>query len=464
MKKAQEIAAPTGKEALAEADKVVKAVVREAVEGANGGGGARARITNAPAGAGKTGTVLKMVGALRKKRARVGVITQTNEQAFDLLRRLATEHPGQTVSFMHASTVELPEDLQDASTYPHVEAIEAKEASGASIVVATADKWAYSRKYLSENAFDAGIVDEAYQMTSAKLYRVVDYFRSLDLIGDPGQLDPFTTVDAARWEGHRGNPVMNAVDALLAHHPSTPVKALPVTRRLPHTAAAIVRQAFYPNLRFGAATGPGDRLLKFAGTSKGPRWAADALALAASQGWSYVELPARLSLPLDGEVVETLAILAEQIFARSPRVSDERTGGKSRELRPEDGRVAIGVAHRNQRAALTLALQRRNLGGIVVDTANRLQGREFDLVLVWHPLAGRTDATAFHLDAGRMCVLTTRHRHACIVVGRGGTSDLLEDHPPPGRVVLGVTSDPEFDGWEAHVRLLEHLETVRVAA
>ena len=462
MKKAPGTDAPTGKAALAEADKVVKALVRDAVEGAKGG--ARARITNAPAGAGKTGTVLKMVGALRKEGARVGVITQTNEQAFDVVRRLAKAHPSLTVSFIPASTVELPEDLQDTSAYPRVETIDAEEASRAPIVVATADKWAFSRKHLSENAFDAGIVDEAYQMTSAKLYRVVDYFRSIDLIGDPGQLDPFTTVDASRWEGHRGNPVMNAVDALLAHHPSTPARALPVTRRLPHTAATIVRQAFYPNLRFGAATGPGDRRLELAASTKGPRWAANALAIAAGKGWSYVELPERPSLPLDNQVVETLATLAEQLFARSPRVFDEITGGKGRELRPEHGRVAIGVAHRNQRMAMTMALQRRNLGEVVVDTANRLQGREFDLVLVWHPLAGRTDATAFHLDAGRMCVLTTRHRQACIVVGRGGTAGLLEDHPPPGRVVLGVTSDPEFDGWEAHVRLLEHLESVRVAA
>jgi hypothetical protein len=454
--------APTGQAAVAAANKVVKAVVQDAVAGWKGG--ARARITNAPAGAGKTGTVLKIVGALRKEGARVGVITQTNEQAFDLLRRLAKEHPALTVSFMPSRTAEIPDDLEDPSRYPHVETIKAEEANRASLVVATADKWAHSRKHLSENAFDAGIVDEAYQMTSAKLYHVVDYFGSIDLIGDPGQLDPFTTIDAARWEGHRGNPVMNSVDALRAHHPSTPIKALPVTRRLPHTAAAIIQQAFYPDLRFGAATGPGDRRLVLAATNEGPRWARKALATAATEGWSYVELPERPSIQRDEQIVETLAVLAEQLFARSPRVFDEITGGKGRALRPEHRRVAIGVAHRDQRAAVTMALQRRNLGEVVVDTANRLQGREFDLVLVWHPLAGRTDATAFHLDAGRMCVLTTRHRQACIVVGRGGTADLLRDHPPPGRVVLGVTSDPEFDGWEAHMRLIEHLETVRVAA
>jgi hypothetical protein len=107
-------------------------------------------------------------------------------------------------------------------------------------------------------------------------------------------------------------------------------------------------------------------------------------------------------------------------------------------------------------------LQRRDLGEVIVDTANRLQGREFDIVVVWHPLAGRRDASAFHLDAGRAAVLTTRHRHACVVVGRAGAAQVLEDHAPPSEYELGVTRQVEFDGWEAHARLLEHLETVKI--
>ncbi len=50
---------------------------------------------------------------------------------------------------------------------------------------------------------------------------------------------------------------------------------------------------------------------------------------------------------------------------------------------------------------------------IRVDTANRLQGAGFDVTIVLHPLSGRRDATAFHLEAGRLCVLASRHRHAC---------------------------------------------------
>ncbi len=444
----------SGAEAIAAADKVVDDLICAAQAGRE-----RARVTKAPAGAGKTGAVVRLVGALADARARVGVVTQTNEQAFDVVRRLADAHPRRTVSFMPASGIELPADVV---AKPNVGTIAAAQAQHTAIVVATADKWAYAREALNGTTFDAGIVDEAYQMTSAKLYRLADYFKSLDLIGDPGQLDPFTTVDESRWEGLRSNPVMNAVSALLAHHPGTSGRELPVTRRLPAHAASIVREAFYPELSFGPATAVGERRLELGrGRPNGPSTARmdGVWATAARSGWAFLELPERQTMQIDPELVDSIADVVARLLERGARVYDERTGGSGREL--TEGRVAVGVAHRDQRAAVLIALEARGLTGVVVDTANRLQGREFDLTVVWHPLAGRTDATAFHLDAGRLCVLATRHRQACIVVGRAGTARLLEDHPPPGRVVLGVQRDSEFDGWEAHVRVVEHLASVR---
>src|SRR6202040_48447 len=91
----------------------------------------------------------------------------------------------------------------------------------------------------------------------------------------------------------------------------------------------------------------------------------------------------------------------------------------------------------------------RDVTTVVADTANRLQGREFDVMIMLHPLSGRRDATAFHLEAGRLCVLASRHRHACIVVARAGIPELLDAHPSAEPVHLGVPV--KFpDGWEAH--------------
>ncbi|WP_333481891.1 AAA domain-containing protein [Nocardia farcinica] len=85
---------------------------------------------------------------------------------------------------------------------------------------------------------------------------------------------------------------------------------------------------------------------------------------------------------------------------------------------------------------------------VAVNTANRLQGREFEVVIVVHPLSGHRDATAFHLEAGRLCVLTSRHRQACIVVAREGITDLLDSHPSTDPVHLGASQVPRRLGGQ----------------
>jgi hypothetical protein len=308
-------------------------------------------------------------------------------------------------------------------------------------------------------ALHAGIIDEAYQMTSAKLLRIADIFTALDLVGDPGQLDPFSTIDDELWEGLPQNPVLNAVDALLAYHPRTPRRTLRVSRRLDWRGAPPVRTAFYPGIPFGPAAEAGTRSLRWSVTPRGHSTAAVVWRQATEAGWAFLELPERYTLQVDHEVVDAISELVAALLDRRPTVIDERTGPTGRTLTPE--RVAVGVVHRNQRATVTIALQERGLNGVVIDTANRLQGREFDVVVAAHPLSGRRDASAFHLDAGRLCVLASRHRQACVFVGRAGAAQLLADYPPPGSAVLNNQSDPELDGWEAHTRFLEHLASVR---
>src|SRR5690606_950682 len=126
-------------------------------------------------------------------------------------------------------------------------------------------------------------------------------------------------------------------------------------------------------------------------------------------------------------------------------------------------RVAVGTAHRDQAEAIRAALRGTPGEAVTVDTANRLQGREYDVTVVLHPLSGRRDASAFHLEAGRLCVLASRHRHACVMVGRAGIPELLDAHPSAEPVHLGVPV--KFpDGWEANQAILSHLERHRVRA
>lgn len=63
-----------------------------------------------------------------------------------------------------------------------------------------------------------------------------------------------------------------------------------------------------------------------------------------------------------------------------------------------------------------------------------------------------------HLDPGRLCVLLTRHRQACIVVGRDTDRALLEGIPPAAPGFLGWDPDPVLDGWDAHEGVFRLLE------
>jgi hypothetical protein len=54
-------------------------------------------------------------------------------------------------------------------------------------------------------------------------------------------------------------------------------------------------------------------------------------------------------------------------------------------------------------------------------------------------------------------VLLSRHRLGCLIVGRAGVADLLALHAPSAERVLGLDDDPEYDGWRAHLALLDGL-------
>ena len=92
------------------------------------------------------------------------------------------------------------------------------------------------------------------------------------------------------------------------------------------------------------------------------------------------------------------------------------------------------------------------LPDVVVNTANKLQGLEFDVVVCWHPMAGLDEPDDFHLAAGRLRVMCTRHRHACFVEGRRGDRELVEGLPPstPAYPGEGPEADDILRGWEFH--------------
>ncbi|MFI2613414.1 AAA family ATPase [Streptomyces sp. NPDC018584] len=435
----------------AEAARATDAILHDTLHGTH-----RGVVVDSPPGAGKSTLVVRAARELAAAGRPLMVIAQTNAQVDDLVLRLAEKDPELPVGRLHSSDPDPYDKALD--DLPNVrKSTKAGDLAGLDVVISTAAKWAHVKVDQLDAPWGHAIVDEAYQMRSDALLAVAGLFERALFVGDPGQLDPFSIVGAEQWAGLSYDPSASAVATLLAHNPELPQHRLPVSWRLPASAAPLVSGAFYPYTPFRSGTGPGDRALNFAVASDGS--AADrVIDEAARAGWGLLELPARNTPRTDPEAVRALAQVVRRLLDRGGAATSER-GPEPAPLTAD--RIAVGTAHRDQAAAVRVALAELGVTDVTVDTANRLQGREYDVTVVLHPLSGRPDATAFHLETGRLCVLASRHRHACIVVCRAGVDALLDDHPSTEPVQLGVTV--KFpDGWEANHAVLARLSEHRV--
>ncbi|MDF2255386.1 AAA family ATPase [Streptomyces ferralitis] len=446
------MASGTGREAASDparaAAAATEAILRDTRDSPH-----RGVVVDSPPGAGKSTLVVRAARELASAGEQLMIVAQTNAQVDDLVDRLATADPELAIGRLHGSDSP-PDPVLERHTSV-VKSTKVADLRERQVVIATAAKWGYVK---GVEPWRHAIVDEAYQMRSDALLRVAGLFERALFVGDPGQLDPFSVVGAEQWAGLSYDPSASAVVTLLAHNPQLPQHRLPVSWRLPASAAPLISDAFYPYTPFRSGTAPGERGLSFGVVSdgSGPDRVLDE---AAASGWGLLELPARHTPRTDPEAVAALAQVVRRLLDR---------GGVTVSERAEDpvpltaDRIAVGTAHRDQAAAVRAALARLGVTGVAVDTANRLQGREFDVTVVLHPLSGRPDATAFHLETGRLCVLASRHRHACVVVCRAGVTGLLDEHPSMEPVQLGVMV--KFpDGWEANHAVLARLSEHRIA-
>lgn len=419
------------------ADEAVRAVLQTQWDGIG------ALRLDSPPGAGKTGVVERLAAqSLALQGERCLIATQTNEQAFDLARRLGRRY--QTLSFHLFARAGLPIP-PDVLGLPNVVVVHhvGDFPTGPGVVIANAAKWSWVDRI---DRFDLLIVDEAFQLADHRFHQISGLGRRIVLIGDPGQIAPIVTCEIERWKGDLAGPHVAAPKALAARAAGIQRMALPISRRLVPDTVELVQPAFYPDLPFHALAARGERGLVLPGAGG---LAIDRPLDLVAEGASLVqvELPARVTGQADPEAAETIVALIERLFTRGAQIRD---GDEERPIEP--GSVGVVCAHVTQVNAVRERLP-QGMGEVLVETSDRFQGLERPVMLVHHPLSGRADASAFHLDAGRLCVMLSRHRVVCLAVTRAGIDEMLNRYAPSGARVLGIDEDPEFQGWRAHRQL-----------
>ncbi len=403
---------------------------------------------DSPPGAGKTYIVeLLAAQSLELLKERCMIATQTNAQALDLARRLASGFGRLTIHLFCRDGLPLPDELV---ALPNLCVIHQTQQlpSGPCVVIANGAKWSWVGDGVEP--FDLQIVDEAFQMPDFRFHQIAGLARRVVLIGDPGQIGPVITCEIERWRDDPAGPHVPCPCALLHRYPSVAHIRLPVSRRLPADTVRFIQPAFYPEMAFEALTGACERAL-LAGPSRGDGLDRAIDGAAKGHTLQLLTLPARVTGEMDEALTASIVALIERLLSRGTRIIDR---GVERKLTPE--MIGVACAHVVQVSAV-----RERLGaafdGLYVETSDRFQGLERPVMIVQHPLSGRADADAFHLDAGRLCVMLSRHRNACFVLSRAGLLEMLTRHAPGGERILDIEEDTEYEGWKAHHALLSSL-------
>jgi hypothetical protein len=376
---------------------------------------------------------------------RVGIACQTNAQTHDLTSRILAAYPHLPVALLARAGLILPDHLEAAPNLVVARAMR-QLPQGPCIVLGTAAKWSWSDPDVAD--LDLLIVDEAWQLADWAFSLIAGMADRFLLVGDPGQIAPVVAADVRRWRSDPSGPHLPCPVTLQARRADdVTVVQLPATRRFGPDTVALVQPSFYPDLPFYSVRPP--RGFALVGDPLG--CSGELLGrLAGGQELVMGELPASATGMNDPELANIAAELTRNVLSFG-RVTSP-AGAQA--LTPAD--VLVVCAHVSQVGEVQAALG-PELAGVRVDTAERCQGQEAELVIVWHPLSGRTDPTEFAKDGGRMCVMASRHRVGCVVLCRAGATDALRRSGASNERVLGVEVDPSYNGWRANLTLLDQL-------
>ena len=350
-----------------------------------------ATVIKAPPGAGKSTTCSSVVALHVSYGHRVAVATPTRAQGQDLAQTIAARFPSVQVVWFGKDGPDGVRVIENKDDLP----------AGEHVAIGTVARWGY----YGLNDYDLLVVDEAWQVTDAAFGKIAGIAERIVLMGDPGQIAPVVTVNVAQWAADIDSPVAPAPNALRHRHPSIPVIELPATWRFGADSARIVSAGFY-DWAWGSNRAPGHLdAAHHAATAQ----------IDATTEIVGAELPALHGAPrADRDLAQHIATMVQT------------TRDTARIHTPDGDRpvqdIFVVAAHIDQVAAARAAIA--HIHGVTVDTAERLQGRQADVVFAWHPASGMVAATDFQRDAGRLCVMLSRHKYGVVLVYRRGTLEL----------------------------------------
>ena len=328
-------------------------------------------VVDSPPGGGKTRAASTMAAHLAV-RAGANVIAAfpTRMQAKAFAFRIVRQVPARqvVVKMSGVKKDEIPEGT--ASEVPP---------KGGSVEIRTVASLARSATN-ARGADNILIVDEGYQVVLAELTAAAQGFRQIAVFGDPGQIGPVVAHDASLWDNSSHGPQSPAPHALCERGDSS-VFHIGETWRLGQETVDVLRACYsFP--------------FKSRRTARSVHW---------GDGSALGEIE-RLSLPQDERAAAKM--IMERVVELS-RCTLKVAGSEERPVTQAD--IAVVAARNVQVNEISSYLSGAGFGDVAVETADRMQGGEWPIVVALDPCYGGSGPSLHSVDIGRTCVMLSRH-------------------------------------------------------
>jgi hypothetical protein len=202
------------------------------------------------------------------------------------------------------------------------------------------------------------------------------------------------------------------------------VRSLDCTYRLPADTAEVV-QGFY-DFAFTAKSKHGERRL-LVEHKRGSGAIGQMLASARETTMlaGVRAMPKHGSVPDDDpEIAADAGAVVRQLLESKAKVDID---GRVIDLDPSQ--VGVCATHRVMLSSIRERMP-RGADQVRIDTPERWQGLERPVMVVVHPLSSTTAPSEFDMGTGRLCVMSSRHKAALVVLSRDHVPQTLMENLP----------------------------------